>query len=487
VSLKASYEVQSRRSVVERIIRKINEWRVLEDFRADQVAEFDAWLDCICALVNLRILAKANRLAEIPADEPPGAQHRIFSKQNPNPLPAIKVRRKGLPAHFERLFEDGPNFAGRKWERSFRPVPLQRGVSRVLSGYVLQINCCALDGGAFLISFHAAASVLLVNYLGGIMVDKSNFFLKHACACTAGEGGLADDSDSDEVVRRGDVEKGGCSHIAACLELLSQVQEKPADFDLIVRKHKGQRLDEHFRHTPLQFSLEQLEEARKRVYLGKTPLDDRAPIPVCICRNAESHYASGVNVVCSTCKEVFHNRCIGLSKRDARELGDDWMCGFCLEAEGQLSNSDDMGQDDGDAGDQDAVEDEQRWTLKKVARKRRGQAKNPIPQDVTYTRSWSETPAYYQQKKLRREGEARGYGTWDDLSDAIRANSEKNMALMKRLKSDALAALKHGGHHVSDTQGADGLQSVQLTPEVFDNLCDAGLLDVEAMEVDDDK
>ena len=58
MSLKASYEVQSRRSVVERIIRKINEWRVLEDFRADQVAEFDAWLDCICALVNLRILAK---------------------------------------------------------------------------------------------------------------------------------------------------------------------------------------------------------------------------------------------------------------------------------------------------------------------------------------------------------------------------------------------------------------------------------------------
>ncbi len=61
------------------------------------------------------------------------------------------------------------------------------------------------------------------------------------------------------------------------------------------------------------------------------------------------------------------------------------------------------------------------------------------------------------------------------------------MALMKRLKADALAALKHGGHHVSDTQGADGLQSVQLTPEVFDNLHDAGLLDVEAMEVDNDE
>ena len=183
-----------------------------------------------------------------------------------------KVRRKRLPAHFERLFEDCPSFCGHKWERSFRPVPLARGVSRVLSGYVLQINCCALRGGAFLISYHAAASVLLMNYLGGILVDKSNFFLKHSCACTAGEGGLEDDSDSDDVVRRGDIEKGGCSHIAACLELLSQVQEKPADFDLAVRKSNGQRLDEHFRHTPLQFSLEQLEEARKRVYLGKLHL-----------------------------------------------------------------------------------------------------------------------------------------------------------------------------------------------------------------------
>lgn len=487
MSLKASYEVQSRRSVVERIIRKINEWRVLEDFRADQVAEFDAWLDCICALVNLRILAKANRLAEIPADEPPGAQYRIFSKQIPNPLPAIKVQRKGLPAHFQRLFEDGPNFSGRKWERSFRPVPLARGVSRVLSGYVLQINCCALRGGAFLISYHAAASVLLMNYLGGILVDKSNFFLKHACACTAGEGGLADDSDSDDVVRRGDIEKGGCSHIAACLELLSQVQEKPADFDLVVRKCKGQRLDEHFRHTPLQFSLEQLEEARKRVYLGKTPLDDRAPIPVCICRKAEDHFATGINLTCATCKEVFHNKCIGVSKHDARQLDDDWMCGFCLEAEGNLVNSDNISDSNGVPDDDNDVEGEQRWTLKKVARKRKGQAKNPVPQDVTFSRFWSETPAHYQQKKLCREGEVRGYGSWDDLLEAIKLNSEKNMALLKRLKADAFAVLKHGGHHVSDTQGADGLQSVQLTPEIFDSLHDAGLLDVEALEVDDDE
>jgi hypothetical protein len=174
VSIQASYEVQSRRSVVERIIRKINEWRVLEDFQADQAAEFEAWLDCICALVNLRVLAKADRLAEIPADEPPGAEHRLFSVKDPDPLPAVKVKRKGLPSHFRDLFDDGPHFAGRKWERSFRPVPLKRGVSRVDSGYVLQINCCSMGDGAFLISFDAAASALELAYLGGKVEDDDD-------------------------------------------------------------------------------------------------------------------------------------------------------------------------------------------------------------------------------------------------------------------------------------------------------------------------
>jgi len=49
------------------------------DFQVAQVEEFEAWLDCICALCNLKVLAKANRLEEIPEDEPAGFAFRIFA------------------------------------------------------------------------------------------------------------------------------------------------------------------------------------------------------------------------------------------------------------------------------------------------------------------------------------------------------------------------------------------------------------------------
>ena len=254
-----------------------------------------------------------------------------------------------------------------------------------------------------------------------------------------------------------------------------------------MRKWKAQRLDKHFRHTPLQYSLEQLEVARKRVYLGKTPLDAREPIPTCVCRKSADHFARGVNVVCATCLESYHNKCIEIAKAAAGRLGDDWTCGFCVNAGNAASNSDNMGQSGSDPGDDDEVEAEQTWTLKKVVRKRKGAPKSLVAQDVTYTRFWSDTPAYYQRKKLRRVTKAHGYGSWDELSAAIKTNSEKNMAKMKRYKAEAVAALKRGGHHVSDTQGAHGLQAVQVTVEVLDQLNDEGLLNVEAMDEDDDK
>lgn len=43
MSIKASYEVQSKRTLVEHVIRTVNEWRVLDDFTADGVEDFEAW------------------------------------------------------------------------------------------------------------------------------------------------------------------------------------------------------------------------------------------------------------------------------------------------------------------------------------------------------------------------------------------------------------------------------------------------------------
>jgi hypothetical protein len=224
-SLKASYEVQSERALVERTIRKINEWQILKDFRADEVLEYEAWLDVIIALVNLRTLAKAGRLAQIPAETPPGYEYRIFSSPNVAGLPAAKPSRDGLPSHVQRLLDEGPNFAGREWEQSFRPTPLERAKSRVKSCYVLQINCCELEGGSFMVSFYNAASAQALTYLSGLVVDRENFFLQTSCACLCGKGSIEDEEEDEGPVLRGHAEKGGCSHIAAGLEILARLQE----------------------------------------------------------------------------------------------------------------------------------------------------------------------------------------------------------------------------------------------------------------------
>jgi hypothetical protein len=128
----------------------MNEWDVLDDFQADQVLDMEEWLDCICAFVNLRTLCRLGRLDDIPEDEPRGFAHRNFSKVEYDGLTSVKFA-PDLPAHLLKLLEDGPNFAGRIWEASFRPTPLERALSRVNSCYVLQINCCELSGGRFII------------------------------------------------------------------------------------------------------------------------------------------------------------------------------------------------------------------------------------------------------------------------------------------------------------------------------------------------
>ena len=225
-SIKATYEVQSKRSLVERVIRTINLWRELMDFQVAQVEEFEAWLDCVCALCNLKVLAKANRLDEIPEDEPPGFSFRIFSKPESKPLPAVKLA-KEMPVHFKRLLDDGPHFAGREWVGSFRPTVQARSLSRVSSCSIVQINCCELNGGRFLISFHATASAQGLMYLGGLVVDRTKFFIKHGCSCSMGQGSIEDDDADDARPKRGVEEKGGCSHIAAACEVLARLQENP--------------------------------------------------------------------------------------------------------------------------------------------------------------------------------------------------------------------------------------------------------------------
>ena len=112
-------------------------------------------------------------------------------------------------------------------------------------------------------------------------------------------------------------------------------------------------------------------------------------------------------------------------------------------------------------------------------------AKKPKP--VTYTRLWGETVFFYRISKRKRVVELLGTSSWDQLEAAIQDNAEKNKQAMQRLKNAAAAVVKSGGHHVSDAQGMDGLESVVVTVEQLDILQDAGLLDPKAIIDNGDK
>lgn len=476
--------MQSKRSLVERVIRKINLWRGLEDFLAEDVAQFEEWLNCVCALCNLEVLAKSGRLESIPKDEPPGAQHRCFSGQEVLPLPAVKFA-NSVPPHIQRLLDDGPEFSNNYWTRCFRPTPMGRAESRRKSAYLLQVNCCMLASGQFIVVCYSAASSQSLTYLSGILCDRSNFFLKTACSCSIGNACIEDDDSDDERPQRGVEEKGGCSHIACLCDVLHDLQNGAGDFDLVVRKHKGPRLDAHLRFIPLKHGLSQLEEARKRIYLAKTPLDDPQPVPICICRKGVDKYLDAVILECRVCEEKYHHLCLVMKKKVARQVGDDWRCGFCITAKHDVQGRSD---DEGDGVDDVDVNlgNDETWVIAKIPRKKKGQAKAVDAENVMYCRLWTETPAYLRKVKRARVVAHRGIASWDELSELIQSEAKKNMDAMKRLKDAATQVLKQGGHHVSDTIGVHGPQQASVTAEVIDALADAGLLDEEQLVAGDE-
>jgi hypothetical protein len=466
------------------VIWKINLWRGLEDFVAEDVAQFEEWLYCVCALCNLEVLAKSGRLEAIPKDEPPGAQHRCFSGEEVLPLPAVKFA-NSVPPHVQRLLDDGPEFSNNYWMRCFCPTPLERAKSRRQSAYLLQINCCMLASGQFIVMCYSAASSQSLTYLSGILCDCMTFFLKTACSCSIGNTSIKDDDSGDERPQRGVEEKGGCSHIACLCDVLSDLQTGAENLHLVVRKHKGPHLDAHLRFIPLKHGLSQLEEAKKRVYLAKTPLDDPQPTPICICRKGEDKYVGAVILECRICEEKYHHLCLAMKKNAAKQVQDDWCCGFCIMGKRDAQWRDNDEDDVADAGDGNLGEEEM-WVIAKIPRKKKGRAKAVEAENVTYHCLWTETPAYLRKVKCARVVEHRGIASWDELSELIQAEAKKNMEAMKRLKDAATQVLKQGGHHVSDTIGVHGPQQASVTAEVIDALADAGLLDEEQLVARDE-
>lgn len=484
--MKEVYQHQYWRSLVERIIRRCNEWKVLKGFDAGDVAEFESWLDFVIAMVNLKTLADAGRLGDIPADVPRGAEFRNFSKSVLPELKAVKYADE-LPYHFQQLENEGPNFVSRDWAASFRPTIKKRSESRVLSAYVLQIMTCELPGGRLLLAAWCGASARGLSYLCGVLMDKQNFFLETACGCTLGKGSIEDEDSNMEGGRRHEEEKNGCSHIGSLLELWTRYLSDPVSFHLVVRKSKTVKLDDQLRHVPLEHALKLLKEAQTRLYLQSVPYSQPQPVKICVCGRAEDAVPSAKVVECATCEERYHNTCIKLSKKDAEQLGDDWDCGFCLGDEESAFRGHSGSDDDyNDWGSHDE-EWTQRWVLWEKKLNKRGKSHAGASDSLIYERSSLNTPAYYRRKHIAQQREFIGPSSWDEFVDLVEKNASQCRSKIEALNKQAAAALKEAGHHVGDAQGADGLERAHLNDGLLDVLADDGLLLEDNVEEEEDE
>jgi hypothetical protein len=189
-------------------------------------------------------------------------------------------------------------------------------------------------------------------------------------------------------------------------------------------------------------------------------------------------------VECSICEERYHHKCILLSKKQAREIGDDWGCGFCLEAEDNVvAGNSSLGEGVEHEGNNRS----QRWTLRAKKKNKRGKSHVGAKPSLIYERLLHETPAYYRRKRIARPIQFLGPNSWGDFIQLVDANASDCRRKIEALKNRANSVLRNAGHHVGDAQGADGLERAQLNDALLDVLADAGFMEDEYFAEDEDE
>jgi hypothetical protein len=201
------------RSLVERVIRTVKEWKELKFRRltpqareslTDHFDELETSLDCVIALTVLNFLAKNGRLETIPTRTPRGFENRIITNAELRPVveepKLLPAKLSSWPSHL-REFKDalsvlGPELAGifatimkktDKHELSTRNVHL-RGANLAKSGHVALISVAkdlsAVD--TWLIEAEVWGSMRQVVYLCGLRITKGSVELMYVCSCTNG-------------------------------------------------------------------------------------------------------------------------------------------------------------------------------------------------------------------------------------------------------------------------------------------------------------
>jgi hypothetical protein len=214
-----STSLQSIRSLIERVFRRLKLWTGACDFTISprtretvqaHYSKIETDLDCIIAFENLKLLCESDRVATIPRKQHKGA---IYARLNDLKIqPDLKIP-KLLPADmgnwsahlrsFWRTFSGiAPNLAkeiGTKPKKKKAAVPaagparctvnvLRRGANLVQSGYVslFSVGADPDNDASVMVIAKVFPAMRSSAYLVALRMSQGNALLAFACSCTNG-------------------------------------------------------------------------------------------------------------------------------------------------------------------------------------------------------------------------------------------------------------------------------------------------------------
>ena len=209
--------------------------------------------------------------------------------------------------------------------------------------------------------------------------------------------------------------------------------------------------DRLFRERPLEEVERLLARVKPVLLFHPEPIVVQGPAKMCVCRKGERKMGkkSTQMIQCDECFEWFHFDCAGVGD-DSEAAEADWKCHWCT-----------------DGPDRDGY---QRWKFnRKVPKKRHVR---DTPRYKGFAKSDNPPPSYSAPP------------TWEGKVAEIKEQARRRAVKNRKLEEAAQEIVDGGGHHVSDTQGANGLEPRRVDDGFVDEMVAAGFLDPDELSDD---
>ena len=215
-----------------------------------------------------------------------------------------------------------------------------------------------------------------------------------------------------------------------------------------------QKPDKGLRKRPLQEVPAALEKLKRVILFHPDVIVQEKPAKYCVCGKGErtGRERKGKSlkmVLCEGCHEWFHYDCVGLAEGFDSET-EQWTCEWC----------------------QDEVDREgyQRWRTDRKQPKRRHFRDTPKANGVG--RDAQPPPAFTAPRM------------WDGKVEEIRKLAQRAAIKKRKLRVKVADLLDHGGHHLVDAEGGDGLELRGVDDAAIEDFVEDGMVDPDALEDD---